>query len=255
MDTCEALNPRRAGLAWLTAFGATLLPLFLVLIPMPWLGSSMAEDLIATTRTRRREIIYFDVLPFYIRPYIVSATPAVSVGPYSNKLANAEVDSIMKVAEEMKRDRKKLSAEAMYVLSIRLFNLGHKNEAVYWYNSAKLRASLFTRIAKYELRTDSEKEGYNIWDADKMFQKEVGKYINHWAHGDLDMLATTYKAVLEDGKGLPDITAAYPGYRFIEKADWNTKNDEALKQFQNGLDYILKEGNKIREKRKKDGDD
>src|SRR5438874_2702804 len=85
-------------------------------------------------------------MPIYIAPYYDSEGTKVSVGDYSKKLASADAKTILEICSELKKDKEKLRPEVMYVAAIRLYDLGQKDEAVYWLHTAQYRARLFASI-------------------------------------------------------------------------------------------------------------
>ena len=72
-------------------------------------------------------------LPVYVLPYYHSKGPWVSVGKFSSEPKSAASESILRVARQMTKDWQPLTLEQMHVTAIRLFDLGHRDEAVYWF--------------------------------------------------------------------------------------------------------------------------
>ena len=82
----------------------------------------------------------------YITPFYSDKGPQIKVGRYSKELRNATSDTIEALAVKMKKNWKTLSVEAMYVLSIRLYDLGYRNKATFWHYSARSRQQLFQSV-------------------------------------------------------------------------------------------------------------
>ena len=76
-------------------------------------------------------------MPIYVTPFYDSKGLKVSVGDNSKKLASADARSILEVSKELNKDKDKLRAEVMYIAAVRLYDLGHKDEAVYWFYTAQ----------------------------------------------------------------------------------------------------------------------
>jgi hypothetical protein len=70
-------------------------------------------------------------MPIYITPFYDSKGLKIEVGEKSKKLAGADSKTILEISTELKKEKDKLRAEVMYVTAIRLYDLGHKDEAVY----------------------------------------------------------------------------------------------------------------------------
>ena len=75
----------------------------------------------------------------YVTPYYDSKGPAVSVGRFSSGLASAKEDDFLTTIAEMKKDWDRLTFPELYVGAIRLYDLGYRKEAVYWFYSAQYR--------------------------------------------------------------------------------------------------------------------
>src|SRR5262245_39666900 len=82
-------------------------------------------------------------IPIYVTPFYDSDGTKVEIGAFSEKLAKADAKSILDVTAELKKQKEKLRAEVMFVAAVRLYDLGHKDDAVYWFHTAKYRARIF----------------------------------------------------------------------------------------------------------------
>jgi hypothetical protein len=79
----------------------------------------------------------------YVTPYYNSKGPAVSVGRFSSGLASPKLDEFLTTIVEMKKDWDRLTFPELYVAAIRLYDLGYRKEAVYWFYSAQYRGRQF----------------------------------------------------------------------------------------------------------------
>src|SRR5262249_3349936 len=82
-------------------------------------------------------------MPIQVTPYYNSQGPLISVGPLSTELTDATKDTIPALATKMKQQWETLPVEAMYVLAIRLYDLGLKDDAVFWFYAAQWRGFLY----------------------------------------------------------------------------------------------------------------
>ena len=76
----------------------------------------------------------------------------------------------------------------MYVAAIRLYDLGHKDEAVYWFYTAQYRARVFTSILDKENVGTIGSEAFELKQAYASFNQLAGEYINGYAFGELPKL-------------------------------------------------------------------
>jgi KaiC/GvpD/RAD55 family RecA-like ATPase len=156
-------------------------------------------------------------MPIYITPFYDSKGLKVSVGDTSKKLASADAKTILEVSSELKKERDKLRAEVMYVAAIRLYDLGHKDEAVYWFYTAQYRARVFTSILDKEKVGNIGSEAFELKQAYASFNQLAGEYINGYAFGELPKFEKTLLKVVEEGKSLPKFGDVYPKVKFVDE--------------------------------------
>jgi hypothetical protein len=123
-------------------------------------------------------------MPVYITPFYESEGLKITVGEHSQTLANADAKSIREIAGALKKEKDKLRAEVMYVTAIRLYDLGHKDEAVYWFYTAQYRARLFTTLLDNEKIGTIGDEAFELKHAYNAFNQLAGIYINGYGFGD-----------------------------------------------------------------------
>jgi hypothetical protein len=79
----------------------------------------------------------------YVTPYYDSKKPQISVGGFSSGLASAKGDDFLTTIAQMQKDWDRLTFPERYVAAIRLYDLGYRKEAVYWFYSAQYRGRQF----------------------------------------------------------------------------------------------------------------
>jgi len=108
----------------------------------------------------------------------------------------------------------------MYVAAIRLYDLGHKDEAVYWFYTAQYRARVFTSILDKENVGTIGSEAFELKQAYASFNQLAGEYINGYAFGELPKLKKTLLKVVDEGKSLPKFGVVYPKVKFVDEEKW-----------------------------------
>jgi hypothetical protein len=159
-------------------------------------------------------------MPVYVTPFYNSEGTQINVGDYSQELTEATADSIGPLAAKMKKDWPILSPETMYVTSIRLYDLGQKDDAVYWYYCAQFRARLFQSLLVKESLGRIGAEGQERTKSHGAFHNLAGKYINGYAFGDMEKLKATIKRVKDDNQESPQLKTIYPRLVFLEEKEW-----------------------------------
>jgi len=194
-----------------------------------------------------------DPMPVYVTPYYDSKGPKVEVGEFSKKLASADAKSVLELAAEMKKEKEKVRTEAMFVLAIRLYDLGHKDDAVYWFYTAQFRARLFAMILDKEKIGGIGAPAFELRAAFGAFQQLSGEYINGYAFGELPKLEKTLAAVLNENKKVADYSKIYPDVKFVSTTSWAEKNTEVSTGLEKLVDLIKTKADFIKEQRKKNG--
>jgi hypothetical protein len=176
----------------------------------------------------------------YITPYYNSKGPEVSVGRFSSGLASAKEADFLTAIAEMKKDWNRLTFPELYVAAIRLYDLGYRKEAVYWFYSAQYRGRQFGVLLDEAKMGSIGDPGFELLHAQNAFYQLVGTYINGYAFEDMDGLAKIVERVQKEGRQIPDLQTAYPGVTFKNKSEWQSANTE-LADGMNQLISMLKE--------------
>jgi hypothetical protein len=176
----------------------------------------------------------------YITPYYNSKGPEVSVGRFSSGLASAKEADFLTAIAEMKKDWNRLTFPELYVAAIRLYDLGYRKEAVYWFYSAQYRGRQFGVLLDEAKMGSIGDPGFELLHAQNAFYQLVGTYINGYAFEDMDGLAKIVERVQKEGRQIPDLQTAYPGVTFKSKSEWQSVNTE-LADGMNQLISMLKE--------------
>jgi hypothetical protein len=190
-------------------------------------------------------------MPIYVTPYYDSDGLKISIGENSKKLAGADAKTILQVCADLKKEKDKLRVEVMYVAAIRLYDLGYKDEAVYWFYSAQYRARVFSSILDGVGFIGSE--AFELKQAYNAFYQLAGEYINGYAFGELPKLEKTLEKVAEEGKSLPKFSTIYPKVNFAPEESWAEKNKEVSKGLSGLIEHIKTNADSIKEQRKKNG--
>ncbi len=176
----------------------------------------------------------------YVTPYYDSKGPTINVGRFSAGLASANENDVLSTIAEMKKDWDRLTFPELYVGAIRLYDLGYRREAVYWFYSAQYRGRQFGVLPDQTKMGSIGDPGFELFHAQNAFYQLVGPYINGYAFADTDGLVKIVERVQKEGRRLPDLQAAYPRVTFKSKNEWVAANAD-LADGMNQLISTLKE--------------
>ena len=162
----------------------------------------------------------------HITPYYNSAGPAVSVGSFSSGLASKNEDEFLSTIGQMKKAWAGLGFPELYIAAIRLYDLGYRNEATYWFYVAQYRGRQFGTLLDQKSKGGVGDPGFELLQAQSAFYRLTSPYILGYAFGDLDGLAKIVEKVQKEEREIPDLSATYPNVTFIDKSEWPAKNTE-----------------------------
>ena len=160
----------------------------------------------------------------YVTPFYNSTGPVIEVGEFSKGLASTNEAEFVATIVKMKQSWNELRFPEMYVAAIRLYDLGFRNESVYWFYSAQYRGRLFALLVDQEKIGSIGSPGFELKQAAGAFQQLAGPYINGYAFGDMDRLAQTIERVQKDNKTVPDMEKLYPRVTFKPRTGWEAEN-------------------------------
>src|SRR5213596_2277602 len=171
----------------------------------------------------------------YVTPYYNSKGPVIDVGPFTKGLAAKNESEFVATIAKMKTSWDTLNFAETYVAANRLYDLGFRNESIYWFYSAQYRGRLFASLIDRDKMGSIGDPGFELFQAQNAFQQLVGPYINGYAFGDIDQLVPIIEKVQREGKTAPDLTKIYPGVTFKPKSEWDAGN----KGLNEGLTKLL----------------
>lgn len=185
-------------------------------------------------------------IPIYIEPFYNSQPFKINVEKYNEELKSEDKDAIIKLSNEIKSNKDNIELMTMFVLATRLYDLGLKDEASYWYYTAGLRRNVF----KETLIADASSGEYKM--ALDAYYKLLGEYINGYSFGDLDKTIKITNQIIEESQNLKSFSRLYPNYQFDD-----TKLDEAIENSINDrkelISYIEENREEIKKARKENG--
>jgi hypothetical protein len=165
-------------------------------------------------------------IAMYVTPYYNSAGPIVRIGRYSAGLASHDERDVVATARLMKQHWNALRFYELYVGAVRLYDLGYRNEAVYWFYTAQYRGRLFGMLADAKRLGTIGAPAFELYHAQDAFFELSGPPINGYAFGDVDRLADVLRRVERENRIVPDLQTLYPGVAFVPKNEWSAKNAE-----------------------------
>ena len=120
-------------------------------------------------------------IPFYVTPYYNSKGPAINVGPLSEALALATPATIGVLVETWRPALAYQPATTLFVLAVRLFDLGQHDEGLYWFYQAQYRARRLHRLLDPTQIGQLFDPAFELESAHGAFLELAGPYFNGYA--------------------------------------------------------------------------
>ena len=184
------------------------------------------------------ETVNVSSIPILVSPFYDSEGIQINVGNYSQELKTNDIDELLLVAQEMAYQKEKLTPEQMFVLSIRLYDLGDKENSVYWFYEAQFRAHLFVNSLDPTRIGGIGDPAFELRAAYIAFMELAGGYINAFAGCDLDKWIDTAKMVKNDNPKPPELDNIFPKVAFVDSDQWQQINNDVAAGLDDLANYI-----------------
>ncbi len=152
-----------------------------------------------------------------VDPFYSSKKAQIQVGKYSDSLQSEDLEGLLKTVRVMKREKHLLSPEQMYVLSIQLYNLGAKDEGLYWFYAARYRTSLYVGSLRDRNQLKKDSKELKLWQAYQSFTDQIGKPIESHGAQNYGRWLNIIRKVRADNREIPDMATIFPNTSFVKK--------------------------------------
>jgi len=182
----------------------------------------------------------------YVSPFYYSDPLTINVGEYSPRLKTGNPKRLLKLSDEIRQKMDDVNIETLYVLAIRLYDAGEKDEATYWYYTAQFRANVY--FAMYD-GNRGDLNGHPL----SSFKVLAGEWINGYAGGKPEQLVQTLQRVVCECSQMGYIKRTYPSLQFKPEEEQATSISEQAKNIEEYCQWIIENKDNILRQRKESG--
>nr|GFC74935.1 hypothetical protein [Tanacetum cinerariifolium] len=125
-------------------------------------------------------------------------------------------------------------ATTLFVLAVRLFDLGQHDEGLYWFYQAQYRARLLHQVLDPAQVGEMFDPAFELESAHRAFMELAGPTFNGYAGCSQARWLGTIERVRADNQTAPDFALIYPGLALRPAAEWPAFNQETT----NGLGQL-----------------
>ncbi len=165
-------------------------------------------------------------MPFYVTPYYNSEGPEINVGPLSEALALATPDTIGSMAEAWRPALAYQPASTLFVLAVRLFDLGQHDAGLYWFYQAQYRARLLHQVLDPAQVGALFDPAFELNSAHSAFMSLTGPTFNGYAGCSQTRWLSTIERVRAENQEASQFNLIYPGLALRPAAEWPALNQE-----------------------------
>lgn len=151
-------------------------------------------------------------MPIMVEPWYNCDPLTIQVGKFSDRLKSEDVAKLQLVAEDIRTEIDQTPIEALYVLAIRLYDVGQKEDAIYWFYTAEFRSGIYMEMI--EETGGVGDAAFESKQAQIAFSKILGEPINSYAIDVSDKFIKILETVDKEGVQSGYIGLAYPKLSF-----------------------------------------
>ena len=189
----------------------------------------------------------------YVTPYYNSSGPVIRIGTFGPGLASADRDRFVATIFQMKKQWSRLNFIELYVAAIRLYDLGYRNEATYWFYSAQYAGRQFALLVNQKALGSVGDRSFELYHAQDAFFELVGPNVNGYAFGNVDSLVSIIRKVQRVNQTVPNLQSIYPGVVFASKSSWQRTNADLNSGLQSLAVQLASQKSEIEAQRAKNG--
>jgi len=184
-------------------------------------------------------------IPFNALPYYNFEPLTITIGKYQKELLTNDLAELKKIEEKIKNDINNTDIESLYILSIRLYDLGEKDDAFYWFQTAKTRARIFINMLDKEKIGSIGSIAFEIKQFFVSCNQLVGEYMNGCGFNDFEKGLATYEKVKNEVKNIQSYKNVYKNISFIDDSNLETQKEKKEKELSDGIEYFKKNKEEI----------
>jgi len=188
-------------------------------------------------------------IPFYALPYYNYNPLTITIGKYQKELLTDNLSELETLETKIKSDINNTDIASLYILSTRLYDLGKKDDAFYWFMTAQTRARIFMNMIDKEKMGSIGSEAFELKQLFNSFNRLVGEYMNGYGFNDVEKGLEVYKKVKSEVKNIQSYKVVYKNVVFVDEKNLELEKTKKEEDLAEGIEYIEKNKDKIKQQR------
>jgi len=192
-------------------------------------------------------------IPFYALPYYNYEPLTITIGKYQKELLTNDITELEHLEAKIKNDINNTDIESLYFLSIRLYDLGKKDDAFYWFQTAKARARIFMNMLDKKRMGSIGSEAFELKQLFYSFNQLVGEYINGYGFNDVEKGIAIFEKVKNEVKDIQSYKNVYKKVRFLDEINLEIEKTNKEKDLAETIEYVKNNKAEIKKQRIENG--
>lgn len=188
-------------------------------------------------------------IPFYAEPYYRYKPLKVNIGKYSDELRTSDTTELLALMNTIQTNIDSVSIEALYILSVRLYDLGKKDESFYWFHTAKTRAKIFTEMLDPKWIGTIGSVAFERKQLFVSFNQTVGIYINGYGFNDVEKGAAVIEKIKSEVKLINTYKDVYKTMLFLPDTSLIAIKEKKEKELEESVIYYRTHKEELKKKR------
>ncbi len=188
-------------------------------------------------------------IPFYAEPYYNYEPLKIAIGKYQVELLSNNCTELLTLAKRIMADINQTDIESLYFLSIRLYDLGNKDEAFYWFHTAKTRAAVFVDMLDINYVGSMGDIAFELYQLFNAINQMVGQFLNGYGFNDLDKAITVFENVKNEVQNIISFGKLYSNIVFVDNSNLEQVKNARILDLEQTIDYIKSHKDEILQQR------
>jgi hypothetical protein len=192
-------------------------------------------------------------IPFYATPYYNYDPLTITIGKYQKELLTNDTAKLAALEDTIKKDINNTDIESLYFLSIRLYDVGKKDDAYYWFQTAKSRARIFMNMLDPDKMGSIGSPAFELKQLFIAINQIFGEYMNGYGFNDLDKGVAVLEKVKSEVKNIQSYKDVYKDIAFLDDSNLEKEKQNKEQDLQQTIDYVNAHKKEIKKQRVENG--
>lgn len=192
-------------------------------------------------------------IPLEALPYYTYNPLTINIGKYKAELLTNDTAELSKLANKIKLDINNTDIESLYFLSIRLYDLGKKDDAFYWFQTAKARHRIFVNMLDKNKIRGIGTAAFELKALFIAINQLVGPYMNGYGMNDIEKGISVLEKVKSEVKDIQSYINIYKDVDFIDESNLEKEKVNKEADLASTIEYVKSHKAEIKKQRIENG--